>query len=261
MSGHSKWSTIKHKKAANDAKKGKAFSKVSAQLTHAARQGGGDAEMNPTLRMYIDKAKEVGFPIDNIEKAIRKGTGESGDGITFEEATYEGFGPCGVSLIVDTLTDNKNRTVSEIRKLFEEIGGSMGESGSVAWNFETKGYLVVLAGHMEKAEKFGAEDIFVEDDMEEVMMAIMDMEGVLDISDFDLDGKKALEIYTEYNMLAAVRDEISKLGYVLKDASLIKEAKMEKELSIGDLEKVENAIERVEEHNDVQEVWSDIKSD
>ena len=259
MSGHSKWSTIKHKKAANDAKKGKAFSKVSTQLTHAARQGGGDPDMNPTLRMYIDKAKEVGFPVDSVDKAIRKGTGESGDGITFEEATYEGFGPCGVSLIVDTLTDNKNRTVSELRKMFEEIGGSMGESGSVSWNFDVKGLVVVLAGHMEKAEKFGADDIFVEDDLEEMMMSIMDMDGVMDMEEIDLDGKKGLEVYTDYSKLASVRDAVSKLNYVLKEATLIKEAKMPKDLSPEELEKVQGAIEKLEEHNDVQDVWSDIK--
>ena len=143
MSGHSKWSTIKHKKAANDAKKGKVFSKLSTQITHAARQGGGDPEMNPNLRLYIDKAKSAGFPVDRIEKAISKGTGEGSDGVTFEEATYEGFGPGGIQILVDTLTDNKNRTVSDLRKLFEEIGGNLGEGGSVSWNFEPKGLIVI----------------------------------------------------------------------------------------------------------------------
>jgi YebC/PmpR family DNA-binding regulatory protein len=257
MSGHSKWSTIKHKKEANDAKRGKAFSKVSAQLTHAAKQGGGDPLMNPTLRMYIDKAKEVGFPIENIEKAIKKGTGEGGDGVVFEEITYEGFGPGGMSIIVDTLTDNKNRTVSELRKMFEEVGGSMGEIGSVSWNFEVKGLIIIFAGHMEKSEKYGAEDIFVSDDIEEVMMNIMDIEGVMDIYDFDMDGKKALEIYTEYSKLGSVRDRISELGYVLKEANLVKEAKLEKTFVGDSLQKAQDAIERFEDHNDVQEVWTD----
>jgi YebC/PmpR family DNA-binding regulatory protein len=261
MSGHSKWSTIKHKKAANDAKKGKAFSKVSSQLTHAARQGGGDPNMNPTLRMYIDKAKEVGFPIENINKAIAKGSGENGDGISFEEASYEGFGPHGIALIVDTLTDNKNRTVSELRKLFEEIGGSMGESGSVSWNFDTKGLVIIKAGHMQPSEKYGEEDIFVADDPEEVMMNIMDLDGVMDIEEIEFDGDPGLEIYTDYSKMASVRDAIAKLGYVLREASLIKEAKMDKTLTGDELEKAQSAIEKLEDYQDTQDVWTDLVLD
>lgn len=259
MSGHSKWSTIKHKKAINDAKKGKIFSKVSVQITHAAKQGGGDPNMNPSLRMYIDKAKKVGFPQDKIEKAIQKGTGEGGDGVVYDDSSYEGFGPFGIQIVVDTLTDNKNRTVADLRKLFEDIGGTMGESGSVGWNFETKGLIVIKPGHMEKAEKFGEDDIYVEDDVEEVMLNIMDMEGVLDIQEVDLNGMKGLEIYTEYNQLASVKDKIVDLGYVLREADLIKEAKMEKELTEEQLEKVQSALETLEDNDDVQNVWTDAK--
>lgn len=257
MSGHSKWSTIKHKKAINDAKKGKAFSKVSVQITHAARQGGGDPNMNPSLRMYIDKAKEIGFPANNIEKAIQKGTGEGSEGVIFDDSSYEGFGPFGVQIIVDTLTDNKNRTVSDLRKLFEDIGGNMGTEGSVSWNFESKGLIIVKCGHMEEATKFGDDDIFVEDDLEEAMLNIMELEGVLDIQEIDIDGVKGFEIYTEYDKLASVRDSISGMKYVVREAELIKEAKMVKELSEKELEKVRDSLEKVEENDDVQNVWTD----
>jgi len=258
MSGHSKWSTIKHKKAANDAKKGKIFSKLSSQITQAAKEGGGDPFMNPTLRLYIDKAKSSGFPIDRIEKAIAKGTGEGSNGVRFEEITYEGFGPKDVQLVVDCITDNKNRIVSELRQLFDEVGGHMGESGSVAWNFETKGYVVVKCGHLEKAEKFGQDDLFVKDDKEEVMMQIMDIDGVMDIQDTKVDGVEALEVYSQYQDVTKVRDAILKLGYVLDEARIIKVAKMTKELSESDMEKVYDAIERIEENDDVENVWSDV---
>jgi len=259
MSGHSKWSTIKHKKALNDAKKGKVFSKVSVQITHAARQGGGDPDMNPNLRLYIDKAKEAGFPLDKIEKAIQKGTGAGSDGVIFEEMSYEGFGPFGIQIIVDTLSDNKNRTVSDLRNIFEDMGGSMGDSGSVSWNFETKGFLVILPGHMEKSEKYGEEDKYVEENIDDVMLNVMDLEGILDIQETDDDGQKQLEIYTEYNKLASVRDAIHTLGYVVKEAELVKEPKMYKSLSTEQLERAQEALEKIEDNDDVQNVWSDIE--
>ena len=259
MAGHSKWATIKHKKAINDAKKGKSFSKVSAQITHAAKQGGGDPTMNPTLRLYIDKAKAVGFSNDNIDKAIKKGTGESGEGVVFEEITYEGFGPHGVQLVVDVLTDNKNRTVAEIRQIFDEVGGTMGDTGSVSWNFDTKGYFEILCGHMEETEKYGEPDIFVEDDPEEVQLNIMDLPGVLDIHEYEEDGKKGLAIYTEYDSFGSVRDGINKLGYVLNEAELIKEANVLKDVTKEEREKIEGAIERFEDSDDVQNVWSDLE--
>ena len=259
MAGHSKWATIKHKKAINDAKKGKSFSKVSAQITHAAKQGGGDPTMNPTLRLYIDKAKAVGFSNDNIDKAIKKGTGESGEGVVFEEITYEGFGPHGVQLVVDVLTDNKNRTVAEIRQIFDEVGGTMGDTGSVSWNFDTKGYFEILCGHMEETEKYGEPDIFVEDNPEEVELNIMDLPGVLDIHEYEEDGKKGLAIYTEYDSFGSVRDGINKLGYVLNEAELIKEANVLKDVTKEEREKIEGAIERFEESDDVQNVWSDLE--
>jgi YebC/PmpR family DNA-binding regulatory protein len=259
MSGHSKWSTIKHKKEANDAKRSKEFSKISTLITHAAKTGGGDPEMNPSLRMYIDKAKSIGFPIDNIEKAIAKGTGEGIEGIEFHEVSYEGFGPEGVAIIIDCLTDNTNRTVSEIRRLFEEVGGSLGETGSVSWNFDIKGRIDVKAGHKEKAEKYGEDDKFVEDDIDQVMMDLMDIPDILDIKESEIDGIKSVEVITDFKDMAKVRDQISeRFPYVIDDASIIKIAKNKKKLDGEALEKVEKAIEKFEDRDDVQGVWSDL---
>lgn len=142
MSGHSKWSQIKHKKASTDAKRGKIFTKIVKEISVAARTGGGDPDGNPRLRTAIEKAKEVNMPSDNIKKAIMKGTGEL-PGTTYEEITYEGYGPGGVALLIEALTDNKNRTVSEIRHTLSKNGGNMGEAGCVSWIFEKKGYILV----------------------------------------------------------------------------------------------------------------------
>lgn len=258
MSGHSKWDTIKHKKAINDAKKGKVFSKLSVMITHASRVGGGDPEINANLRLYIDKAKEAGFPADRIEKAIQKGVGDSGAGVMFEENTYEGFGPYGVQILIDTLSDNKNRTVAEIRQFFEDIGGRMGDTGSVSWNFEPKGYIVIKSGYMKKSSKFGERDIFEREDTEVVMLSIMDIEGVLDILDIEIDGEKGFEIYTEFNQFAHVRDSISKLGYVIKEAIIVKEAKIKKKLTLEEKEKIDELVEKLEEYDDIQNVWTDL---
>jgi YebC/PmpR family DNA-binding regulatory protein len=259
MSGHNKWSKIKHKKEAEDAKRSKEFSKISTLITHSAKTGGGDPDMNPSLRMYVDKAKSIGFPIDNIEKAIAKGTGEGIEGVEFTEATYEGFGPSGVAIVLDCLTDNTNRTVSELRQLFEEVGGSMGEGGSVSWNFDIKGKIDVKAGHKEKAEKYGEDDKFVQDDVDEVMMSLMDIEGILDIREKDIDGVKGVEVITDFKGMVKVRDEISKnFSYIIDDASIIKIAKNKKKLEGEELERVERVLEKFEEHDDVQNVWSDL---
>jgi YebC/PmpR family DNA-binding regulatory protein len=142
MSGHSKWHTIKHKKGAADAKRGKIFTRIIKELTVAARNGGGDPDMNPRLRTIIADAKQVNMPADNIKRAIRRGTGEE-EGVNYEEIMYEGYGPGGVAVIVDTITDNRNRTVSEIRHIFGKYGGNLGEANSVGWMFDKKGLVVV----------------------------------------------------------------------------------------------------------------------
>lgn len=142
MSGHSKWATIKHKKAATDAKRGRVFTRLIKEITIAARNGGGDADSNPRLRTAITAAKAASMPADNIKRAIARGTGEGG-GAVFEEITFEGYGPGGVAVLVDVVTDNRNRTVSEIRHMFSKQGGNLGEAGSVAWMFKKQGYIVI----------------------------------------------------------------------------------------------------------------------
>lgn len=259
MSGHSKWSTIKHKKELNDAKKGKVFSKLSVEITHAAKNGGGDPEMNPALRLYIDKAKAAGFPIDKIEKAIEKGVGGGDSGVTYEEITFEGFGHGGIQILVDVLTDNRNRTVAELRKIFEEIGGRMAENGSVSWNFDTRGLIILRSGHMEKAKKFGGQDEYIKENRDEVMMKLMDIEGIEDMKEIDLDGVEGIEVYTKLSDLARVRDAIAKLGYVIEQADIIKEPKVTKQLSGNDFIKAQEGLERLDNHDDVQNVWSNLE--
>jgi YebC/PmpR family DNA-binding regulatory protein len=183
MSGHSKWSTIKHKKAAQDAKRGAMFTKVIKELTVAARMGGGDVDMNPRLRTAVLKAKAVNMPQDTMQRAIMKGTGEL-PGVNYEEITYEGYGPGGVAMIVTVLTDNRNRTVAEIRKIFSKNGGNLGESGCVAWMFQKKGLIVVDKDKVDEDELFdialeaGAEDVRPADAMYEVITSVEDFELV-----------------------------------------------------------------------------------
>jgi transcriptional/translational regulatory protein YebC/TACO1 len=181
------------------------------------------------------------------------------EGMEFYEVTYEGFGPEGVAFIIDCLTDNTNRSVSEIRKIFEEVGGNLGENGSVSWSFNVKGKIDIKAGHKEKAEKYGEDDTFVKDDVEEVMIELMDIDGILDIREKNIDGVEGVEVITEFKDMAKVRDEIAeKFPYVIDDASIIKIPKNKKRLEGEALEKVENAIERFEDRDDVQDVWTDL---
>jgi YebC/PmpR family DNA-binding regulatory protein len=183
MSGHSKWSTIKHKKAAQDAKRGAMFTKVIKELTVAARLGGGDADMNPRLRTAMLKAKSVNMPQDTMQRAIMKGTGEL-PGVSYEEITYEGYGPGGVAMIVTAVTDNRNRTVAEVRKIFSKNGGNLGESGCVAWMFQKKGLIVVDKDKIDEDEllgvalEAGAEDVRPGDVIYEVITAAEDFESV-----------------------------------------------------------------------------------
>lgn len=254
MAGHNKWSKIRHKKAIEDAKKGKVFSKLSQLITHAARQGGGDANMNPSLRLLLDQAKAEGFPADNVQRAIDKGTG-GGDGSSLEEATYEGFGPGGISIIVDVLTDNTNRVVSDLRRLFSDLGGNLGDTGSVSWNFEVKGLVHAMPGRMVKAEKYGQPDEYKAEDKDSVVMELMDIEGILDIED---DGDNGLNIYTNFKDLGKVRDSVLEKGYVVKSADIVKIAKMPKTLDSNEYEKAVNALSTIEEYDDVQNVWTDL---
>ncbi|MBW1849111.1 MAG: YebC/PmpR family DNA-binding transcriptional regulator [Deltaproteobacteria bacterium] len=183
MSGHSKWSSIKHKKGATDAKRGKIFTKLIKEITVAARMGGGDAESNPRLRTAILTAKSENMPKDNIERAIKKGTGEL-EGVNYEESTYEGYGPGGAAVFVESLTDNKNRAVADIRHIFSKAGGNLGENGCVAYMFDKKGYIniekesVDEENLMEIAIDAGAEDVRDDENNFEVITAIEDFEAV-----------------------------------------------------------------------------------
>jgi len=189
MSGHSKWSSIKHKKGALDAKRGKIFTKLIKEITVAARMGGsGDTDANPRLRTAVAAAKSENMPKDNIERAIKKGTGEL-EGVDYEENTYEGYGPGGAAVLLESLTDNKNRAVADIRHIFAKCGGNLGENGCVAWMFDKKGYIVVERSAidedslMETALDAGAEDVREDDSNFEVITAPEDFEAVKDAID------------------------------------------------------------------------------
>ena len=183
MSGHSKWHSIRHKKAAKDAKRGKLFTKLIKEITVAARLGGGDLSANPRLRTAVQTAREHSMPMENIERAIKRGTGEL-EGVNYEEVQYEGYGPGGVAFLVQAMTDNRNRTVAEIRRLFEKAGGSLGASGCVAWMFKKRGVITVQKDQvdedrlMEVALEAGAEDVSDADDTFEVLTAPETFEAV-----------------------------------------------------------------------------------
>jgi len=185
MSGHSKWSSIKHKKGATDAKRGKVFTRIIKELTVAARVGGGEPDSNPRLRTVVADAKAANMPADNIKRAIRRGTGEE-PGVSYEEATYEGYGPGGAALMLETLTDNKNRTVSEIRHLLSKHGGNLGETNSVAWMFTKQGYILIEKskvdedGLMGVALDTGADDVRDDQDNWEVLTSPEDFHRVLE---------------------------------------------------------------------------------
>lgn len=183
MSGHSKWATIKHKKAATDAKRGKAFTKVIREIMMAARMGGGNPDTNPRLRLGIDRARGLNMPNDNIQRAIRRGTGEE-EGMSLEQATYEGYGPGGVAIFIEALTDNKNRCAAEVRSLFSRHNGNMGGAGSVAWIFERKGVITLKKGAISEDDLMGlildagAEDLKSEGDRYEIVVLPENFENV-----------------------------------------------------------------------------------
>jgi YebC/PmpR family DNA-binding regulatory protein len=183
MSGHSKWSSIKHKKAAKDAKRGKLFTKLIKEITVAARMGGGDINANPRLRTAVMTAKAASMPNDNIDRAIKKGTGEL-EGVAYEEVQYEGYGPGGAAILAHVLTDNKNRTVSEIRRLFSKYGGNLGETGCVAWMFDKKGLITIEKSQIDEDRlvglvlELGAEDVKDENELFEVITQPEDFEKI-----------------------------------------------------------------------------------
>jgi YebC/PmpR family DNA-binding regulatory protein len=235
MSGHSKWHSIKHKKAATDAKRGKAFSRFNKEITIAARMGGGDPNFNPRLRLAIDKAKAENMPKDNIARAIKKGTGEL-EGFNIEEVLYEGYGPGGVAILIEVTTDNRNRTLPEIRHLFSKNGGNMGEAGSVAWMFAKKGYLVI------EKDKIGEEDL-----LEMALEA-----GAEDVND---DGGN-WEIFTSPDVFEAVRQALQKkdVPIVVQQIGMIPQSHVK--LEGKSAQQVLKLMEALEDHDDVQNVWA-----
>ncbi|MCK9210543.1 MAG: YebC/PmpR family DNA-binding transcriptional regulator [Ignavibacteriaceae bacterium] len=235
MSGHSKWATIKRKKGAADAKRGKIFTKLIKEITIAARQGGGDANGNPRLRLAIDNAKAANMPADNIERAIKKATGEL-EGVSYVELMYEGYGPGGIAILVEVATDNKNRTVAEVRHIFSKIGGSMGESGSVAWMFERKGIISVKRNNKS------------EDDV---------MEIVLDAGADDMQTEEDIfEVTTSLESFETVRKTLLDKTLEIENASLEWIAKNTLAVAGEDAEKVVKLIETLEDNDDVQNVFS-----
>ena len=233
MSGHSKWSQIKRKKGEKDAAKGKLFTKLIREITVSAREGGGDPAGNTRLRLAIQTAKEANMPQDNITRAIKKGTGEL-EGVHYEEVSYEGYGPGGVALMIDTLTDNKNRTTAEVRRVLTRHSGNLGEAGCVAWNFDTKGVIFVLKQGCDEekllglALEAGAEDVRDEGDGFEVLTALVDFESV--------------------------RHAISGAEIKYESAEIQKMAKNVVKLEGEDAKKVVKLMEMLEDLDDVQRV-------
>jgi YebC/PmpR family DNA-binding regulatory protein len=235
MSGHSKWAGIKHKKAKVDAQRGRIFTKIIREITVAARVSGGDPGGNPRLRTAVQAAKAVNMPADNIERAIKKGTGEL-EGVTYEEITYEGYGPGGVAVLVEVLTDNKNRTVGEIRKIFSRHGGNLGESGCVAFLFEKKGYIQVDAAKVD----------------EDKLMTI-----ALDAGAEDLRGEESVFAVTAAPKdFEKVRDAIVKSGIQPISAEITKLPKSSVRLEGRPAEQMLRLMEELEEHDDVQHVYA-----
>jgi YebC/PmpR family DNA-binding regulatory protein len=235
MSGHSKWHTIKHKKGAADAKRGKIFTRIIKELTVAARSGGGDPDSNPRLRTIIAEAKSVNMPADNIKRAIQRGTGEL-PGVSYEEVNYEGYGPGGAALIIEVLTDNKNRTVGEIRHLLGKHGGNLGEANSVAWMFHKKGYVVV--------EKSQANE-------DTLMSAALDA-GADDLRD---DGDN-WEVVSPPEMFQQVVDAIKGLGIEPAAAEIAMLPQNYVKLEGKPAQQMVKLMDVLEEHEDSKKVWS-----
>jgi len=240
MSGHSKWHTIKHKKGAADARRGKVFTRLIKELTVAARAGGGDPDMNPRLRTIVAEAKAQNMPAENIKRAIRRGTGEE-PGVSYEEANYEGYGPGGVAIIIETLTDNKNRTVGEIRHLLDKHNGKLGERNSVARLFTKRGQILV--------EKSKAEETAL-------------MEAVLDAGADDMqDDDDNWEILTAPDAFASVRDAVRKLNLEPVSAAVAMIPQTWVKVSGKDAQVLLRLMGALEDHDDVQHVWANFDVD
>ncbi len=236
MSGHSHWETNKRKKAAGDAKRGQLFTKIAKEITMAAREGGGDPESNFKLRLAMDNGRASNMPKDSIDRAIKRGTGESKDGMVFEDIIYEGYGPKGVAFMIECVTENKNRTVAEIRHSLTRAGGNLGESGSVAWQFARKGYFLLTGENLdfdaifEMAVNAGAEDVVQNDD-------------------------GSIEITTEPENFKAMSDALYKANVQIEEAELKMVPTQETTLSDDDTMQVLRIIDEIEELDDVKQIY------
>jgi len=239
MSGHNKWSTIKRKKGAADAKRGQMFTKLAREIAMAAREGGGDMDSNFRLRLAVDKARAQNMPKDSIERAVKRGTGENKDGVVIEQIFYEGYAPNGIALIIECYTENRNRTVADLRHLLTKSGGSMGEAGSVAWQFTRAAYFSFPAEGVEFDKVFemavdsGADDCSLEDDV--------------------------IEIVGPVETFKSLSDSLNKMGIHPEEAGLRMMPNQETELGIEETQQVLRAIEAIEELDDVQQVYSNLK--
>jgi YebC/PmpR family DNA-binding regulatory protein len=238
MSGHSKWSTIKRKKGAEDAKRGKVFTRLARDIMMAARESGGDEDMNPKLKLAVAKAKAANMPKDNIERAIKKGTGEL-EGGQMEEITYEAYGPEGVAFLIEVLTDNKNRALADVKYVFNRGGGSLATSGAVAWQFDQKGYIAV-----KKTDDLDFEALFM-------VAAEAGADDVIDEGD-------VVVVYTPRDMFAAVETAVSEAGYEVEDSELRWEPQNEQEVAKDKAIQNMRIIDQLEELDDVQSVSSNL---
>ncbi|OGS34421.1 MAG: transcriptional regulator [Elusimicrobia bacterium RIFOXYB2_FULL_49_7] len=240
MSGHSKWATIKRKKGAADAKRGQIFTKIIREITTSARLGGGVIEANPRLRLAVQNAKDNNMPAKNIENAILKGSGQL-EGVTYEEITYEGYGPGGIAIIIEAMTDNKNRTVSDIRHILTKHNGNLGETGTVGWMFKTVGLIVVEAG------KIGEDEL---------------MELVIEAGADDMEtGDEAYEIKTSLDKFEAVRAAIEKKGITPVSAEITKLSQNSIKVEGDAAAKIMKLVELLEDHDDVQHVYANYDID
>jgi YebC/PmpR family DNA-binding regulatory protein len=240
VAGHNKWSQIKRKKAVLDQKRGKIFSKLIRELTVASREGGGDPDMNPRLRLAVDNAKAANMPLDNIERAIKRGTGEL-EGASYDEVSYEGYGPGGVALFIEATTDNQNRTVAEVRHILEKRGGKMGTPGSVVWQFSRKGHIYV------DASRYGEERVF-----EAALMA-----GAEDVSE---SGGEFL-VTTDATDLHQVQEGLREAGVEFAQAELAMVPANEVQVAGKEAEQLLAVLDALDDHDDVQKVWSNANID
>ena len=240
MSGHSKWSTIKRKKGAQDAKRGKIFPTLIKEITVAAKNGGGDESANPRLRQAILKAKSANMPQDNIKRAIKKGTGDL-PGMSYEEAVYEGYAPGGVAVLMEVLTDNKNRTVADIRHIMTKHGGNLGENGSVSWMFNKKGEIIL--------------DLSAGDE-ETIMEAVLESGA----EDLEIDEKYYI-ISTEPNILMSVRDRLENNGYEIKSAEVEMVPNNLQKVEGDDVPKVLSLLEELDDNEDIKNVYANVDLD